>query len=208
MGINSSTYNAGFVGNENDAYLINAGKDLYVGTLGGLNHPNTSLHLFAQNLWEDPQINISGSRQIAFNTGSVSEGYVYEFSGSAKLNNDLKVEGFIEVGKIQGTGSLTLQPDLNDGRTLEIYNTTPSDIHIRGNAAYTFFGDDVNYVKVDNQDDTITINTNSGTMVNGFIILSDVANNLNFADDTEAANGGVPVGGLYRNGNIIQIRIS
>ena len=41
----------------------------------------------------------------------------------------------------------------------------------------------------------------------GFTILSKVATDLNFANDTAAAAGGVPLGGLYRNGNVIQIRL-
>lgn len=99
LGINSSTYNAGFVGYANDAYLINAGKDLYVGTVGGLNHPS-NLHLFSNNNWESPQITISGSRQIAFNTGSVSSGYTYEFSGSAKLQNNVDIVGELTIGSV------------------------------------------------------------------------------------------------------------
>lgn len=43
---------------------------------------------------------------------------------------------------------------------------------------------------------------------NGFVILSQVSMSLNFADDTAAAAGGVPLGGLYRNGNFVVIRIS
>ena len=38
-------------------------------------------------------------------------------------------------------------------------------------------------------------------------ILSQVSASLNFANDGLAAAGGVPLGGLYRNGNVIQIRI-
>ena len=38
-------------------------------------------------------------------------------------------------------------------------------------------------------------------------ILSEVSSSLNFVDDTAAASGGVPLGGLYRNGNVIQIRL-
>jgi uncharacterized delta-60 repeat protein len=38
-------------------------------------------------------------------------------------------------------------------------------------------------------------------------ILSEVSSSLNFANDTAAAAGGVPLGGLYRNGNAIQIRL-
>ena len=38
-------------------------------------------------------------------------------------------------------------------------------------------------------------------------VLAHVATSLNFANDTAAAAGGVPLGGLYRNGNAIQIRL-
>ena len=93
LGINSSTYTGGFVGNANDSYLLNVGKDLYVGTVGGASHP-ANLKLFAENLWERPQISISGSRQIGFNTGSVSSGYTYEFSGSIKSNHNINNNGF------------------------------------------------------------------------------------------------------------------
>jgi hypothetical protein len=37
--------------------------------------------------------------------------------------------------------------------------------------------------------------------------LSYVSASLNFANDTAAGTGGVPRGGVYRNGNILQIRI-
>jgi hypothetical protein len=42
---------------------------------------------------------------------------------------------------------------------------------------------------------------------NSFIILSQVSASLNFVDDTAAAAGGVPLGGLYRSGNFILIRL-
>jgi hypothetical protein len=42
----------------------------------------------------------------------------------------------------------------------------------------------------------------------GNVILPQVSSSLNFADDTAAAAGGVPLGGLYRNGNVLSIRIS
>jgi hypothetical protein len=104
LGINSSTYTGGLVGLVNDAYLLNVGKDMYVGTVGGTGHP-ANLKLFAQNLWENPQISISGSRQISFNTGSVSSDYTYEFSGSVKLNNNLKTDGFTILSNV--TSSFT-----------------------------------------------------------------------------------------------------
>jgi hypothetical protein len=42
---------------------------------------------------------------------------------------------------------------------------------------------------------------------NSFIILSQVSSSLNFVDDIAAAAGGVPLGGLYRSGNFILIRL-
>ena len=57
---------------------------------------------------------------------------------------------------------------------------------------------------------TITGATGSfsgGIDTNGFVILTQVSQSLNYEDDTAAAAGGVPLGGLYRNGNFIAIRL-
>jgi len=40
------------------------------------------------------------------------------------------------------------------------------------------------------------------------VIMPKVSQSLNFADDTAAAAAGVPLGGLYRNGSFIMIRVS
>ena len=99
MGINSSTYDGGFVGRENDAYLLNVGKDLYIGTIGGESHP-AKLHLFAENNWENPQVTVHTGSQVTFNTSSFSEGYMYEFSGNAKLQNDVNIVGELSIGSV------------------------------------------------------------------------------------------------------------
>jgi len=53
-------------------------------------------------------------------------------------------------------------------------------------------------------------NSFTGSFLNdtGYVVLTQVSQSLNFADDSAAQAGGVPLGGLYRNGNAIQIRIS
>jgi hypothetical protein len=94
LGINSSNYNAGYVGHENDAYLLNAGKDLYVGTIGSSGH-TSNLNLFAENKWETPQIHVSGSGQVLFNTLTIASGYEYEFSGSINARHNLNVQGSV-----------------------------------------------------------------------------------------------------------------
>jgi hypothetical protein len=50
--------------------------------------------------------------------------------------------------------------------------------------------------------------TNKVTHTNGYVVLTEVSKSLDFSDDTAAGNAGVPLGGLYRNGNFIMIRIS
>ena len=46
------------------------------------------------------------------------------------------------------------------------------------------------------------------TTTQGYITLTQVSQSLNFQDDAAAATGGVPLGGLYRNGNFIVIRLA
>jgi hypothetical protein len=98
-----------------------------------------------------------------------AEGLLTDYSGITFDNGNLNVSGAIEVTNIQGTGSLYLKPDLNDTRLFEIYNTgAPSgytDIHFKGNADYNFFGDDTNYLKIDDYLDTITIDSTNGLFV-------------------------------------------
>jgi hypothetical protein len=99
LGINSSTYTGGLVGGENDAYLLNVGKDLYVGTVGGSEHP-AKLFLFAENNWENPQVTVHTGSQVTFNTPSFTEGYMYEFSGSIKSQDNLSIDGSLNIGSV------------------------------------------------------------------------------------------------------------
>lgn len=46
------------------------------------------------------------------------------------------------------------------------------------------------------------------TIENGHIVLTQVSQSLNFNNDEQAANAGVPLGGLYRSGNLIAIRLT
>lgn len=61
------------------------------------------------------------------------------------------------IATIQGTGSLYLKPDSSDFRQFEIYNTSPSDTHIKANGGLSFFGDDTNYLKIDDASGDVTI---------------------------------------------------
>jgi hypothetical protein len=56
----------------------------------------------------------------------------------------------------------------------------------------------------------ISVSGSSNSIVanNGYVVLTQVSSSLNYIDDTAAAAGGIPLGGLYRNGNFIVIRLS
>jgi hypothetical protein len=77
------------------------------------------------------------------------------------------------ISTIQGTGSLYLKPDFEDSRHFEIYITSPSDTHIKSNGGLSFFGDDTNYLKIDDDNgdieiranDDITLYTNNGSII-------------------------------------------
>lgn len=45
-------------------------------------------------------------------------------------------------------------------------------------------------------------------ITNSYVVLTQVSQSLNYVDDVAAAAGGVPLGGIYRNGNFILIRLS
>jgi hypothetical protein len=53
------------------------------------------------NSWEEPQMTIDnndGLNLISFNTGSVTSGYTYEFSGSLNLLHNINVNGVTNLG--------------------------------------------------------------------------------------------------------------
>ena len=50
--------------------------------------------------------------------------------------------------------------------------------------------------------------TTTQTISSSSIVLSQVSSSLNFANDSEAATGGVPLGGLYISGSFVLIRLS
>jgi hypothetical protein len=105
----------------------------------------------------------------------------------------VSVTGSLTVSNtIIGDGSIEIQPDNTDVRYLSIYNTDSTDTHIVGNASYTFFGDDTNYVKIDSVNDKVVIDSVSGltidtnTTINGLIYAS-----ASLSDGYHTFSGGV-----------------
>jgi hypothetical protein len=100
-------------------------------------------------------------------------------TGDITISGSLYLTELIEVTNIQGTGSLYLKPDVNDSRDFRIYNTGgPSDIHLKGNASYSFFGDDTNFLKIDDITSTITIKSTSGVTIDSILNISSISETL------------------------------
>jgi hypothetical protein len=109
-----------------------------------------------------------GSGGGSINTGSFATTGSNTFKGEQIISSSL-----IVTNEIKGTNSIFLQPDVNDGRKLEIYNTAATDVHIKSNGGLTFLGDDTNYVLVDNSAaQTVSITGVNGVFVNSSLNVS------------------------------------
>ena len=136
----------------------------------------------------------------------VDDTYVndYLFGGNALIVSDNAIfSGSITALNLSGSVSGSFQGDINTEQ-------------LRINAVNDYID---NYVE-DYIGGIALITTGSATIEGGAdiigqlkqsagaVILTKVSESLNFANDTAASNGGVPLGGLYRNGNDIKIRIT
>jgi len=104
------------------------------------------------------------------------------------------VSGSIETASLAYTASYVAASNIDGTVTSASYALTasnvPSDFPYSGNAEIT-------------GSLLITGSINN----NGNIIFPLISSSLNFDDDTAAASGGVPLGGLYRSGSLILIRL-
>ena len=144
-----------------------------------------------------------------------AQGLLTDYSGLTFDNGNLNLSGALEVTNIQGTGSLYLQPDKNDVRLFEIYNTAGgggTDIHFKGNADYNYFGGDINYLKLDDVagyttligNSGVTINSNSGNVNISSYDNSDLnLNNDGGEGDINIGNNSNSIYGYSTNTNLI-----
>ena len=138
-------------------------------------------------------------------TGSLNVSGSANVIGPVDIKGDTKMTGSLNVTNIKGTGSLYLQADQTDGRYFEIYNTAASDTHIKSNQGLSFFGDDTNYLLVNDNQQTVTI-----TGVNGVFVSSslNVTGSSNLGGNTNVngvltVTGNTQLGGnLYVSGNL------
>lgn len=135
-----------------------------------------------------------------FNTEITSASIIYT-SGSTKFG-DTQDDRHSFTGSVEISGSATIGTFI--GATHAINGT----VLISGSSNITDDFGVSGSLSVSGSSIFQLTGSNAVTVDSGYIILSEVSQSLNFADDTAAAAGGIPLGGLYRNGNFIQIRVS
>jgi hypothetical protein len=158
---NFSTYSQSVDDRINSLNFYTSSQDTKNTTLGNYTSSLDTKNITLQNL-----------------TGSFATTGSNTFKGEQIISSSL-----IVTNEIKGVGNIFLQPDVNDARYFQIYNTAaPSgnDIHFKGNTDFNYFGDDTNYLKIDDSAQTITI-----TGVNGVFVSSS----LNVTGEVSASAG-------------------
>ena len=157
---------------------------------------------------------VGAANRILFNnaTDTTTTSATLEWNGST-----LAVNGNISFGYAS-----TLQSSLDPTNNISLHDGTFGEIRIRngGTNRITIYRttDTIqlsgsllvnpnNPSAIHQISGSLNVSGSSHTIQNGYVVLQQVSQSLNFVDDTAAAAGGVPLGGLYRNGNFIVIRI-
>lgn len=159
-----------------------------------------------------PAIGTGTDKQIVYRSGSTnvgSDSLVFNYNtdtlriaANTEITGSLIVKGTLQAEQIHTTftsSSVIYQ----SGSTT--FGNTIDDTHI---FTGSLFVTGAAYVRGEADFINQSPGGNAVNVRNGFVILSQVSSSLNYANDNAAALNGVPLGGLYRNGNFIQIRIS
>ena len=220
-------YEAGFSnddGNHNTSVGVEAGKD----NVGDSN--NTFIGYFAGREIQSSNNTAVGYRALEARSDTLDSNTAFGHEAGRFLDGG---QGNLFLGNNAGPKTrTTLNNKLyianSAGPPLIQGDFSSQEVHISGSLSATtisgsFIGDGSGITNVAGagfpyQGDasitgSLTIDqpqTNQSSVVveNGAIILSEVSQSLEFANDTEAAAGGVPLGGLYRSGNYILIRLT
>jgi len=116
----------------------------------------------------DETLLTTGKIMVSVGEDHIGDSIATQAADNSKItiSGSLGVSGSIVVNNaIVGTGSIFLQPDINDARQLEIYNTSVSDVHIKATGGQTFLGDDTNFVEINDSLQTVTVKGVNGVFI-------------------------------------------
>jgi uncharacterized delta-60 repeat protein len=174
----------------------------FVGDGSGLTNLNLPSGLLSSSV-----INFTNfSQSVDARIDNIVAGTGFATTGSNTFKGEQIISSSLLVTDIiKGTGSIFLQPDVNDGRKLEIYNTSATDVHIKSNGGLTFLGDDSNYVLIDVSTEKVSITGVNGVVVSGSLNVS--GSNTFVGNQTITGSlgvsGSISQKGLGGGGNIV-----
>jgi hypothetical protein len=155
-------------------------------------------------------INITGSTNVL---GAFTATGVTKFTGLANsagtnllIYNTTTGQLFYQTTSSLTVGTASIATSSSYAATASIATSSSYSL----SSSYAATAVTSSYVTSLVQDVSLTgsLSINNTMKVSGsYIIQPQVSSSFNFANDTAAAAGGIPLGGLYRNGNAIQIRL-
>lgn len=171
-----------------------------------------------KNLTLPDNSGVASDTQIMFRSASVNKGSNnlqfqhktnrLKLNGNAEITGSVIVKGTLRAEQIHTT--FTSSSVIYQSGSTTFGNSADDKHQITGSlgiAGNTIFSGSVavrgEFNFVNQKENGVNARFNQG-----WTIMADVSRSHNFPNDTAAALGGVPLGGLYRNGNFIQIRIS
>ena len=159
--------------------------------------PPANLELEVRKFYSSATISIiTSSLNAQYFTG---DGVTTQYSLTRSVSNDYDV--------LVSFDGLIQKPTYDYTITGSILNfTSAPPTNIDGEIRY-LMGSTTGLINGTNVSSSYALTSSYVNTLNQIVILSQVSSSLNFVDDTAAATGGVPLGGLYRNGNAIQIRL-
>ena len=216
-----------FLGNFSGQTNTSGSFNTFVGQSAGANHKTADYNTFVGN---NAGLNTGVGGQNAFfgfqagnNNISGSENTLLGSNANAlnTLSSNVTAVGYSSAyGVVTGSNSVYLGHTagryLSNGVTEVTTNTnsvfigtnTKSNVNAQDNQIV------IGYNAISNGTNTVTIGNNDitdtylkGTLRASTAILAQVSSSYNFADDTAAQAGGVPLGGLYHTSGSIKIRL-
>jgi len=159
--------------------------------------PPANLELEVRKFYGSATISIiTSSLNAQYFTG---DGVTTQYSLTRSVSNDYDV--------LVSFDGLIQKPTYDYTITGSILNFTGAPpTNIDGEIRY-LMGSTTGLINGTNVSSSYALTSSYVNTLNQIVILSQVSSSLNFVNDTTAAAGGVPLGGLYRNGNAIQIRL-
>ena len=159
--------------------------------------PPANLELEVRKFYGSAIISIiTSSLNAQYFTG---DGVTTQYSLTRSVSNDYDV--------LVSFDGLIQKPTYDYTITGSILNFTGAPpTNIDGEIRY-LMGSTTGLINETNVSSSYALTSSYVNTLNQIVILSQVSSSLNFVNDTTAAVGGVPLGGLYRNGNAIQIRL-